>query len=113
MRAAVTRYRVMAYVTGVWLLLLVLVAVPVKYIGHDPTLVGIVGPVHGILYIIYVLVTFDLSRRRHWALGYTVLVMLAGTIPFLSFVAERHITREIRRADAAGAQVEGQQAAGA
>jgi integral membrane protein len=100
MMAAVTgallRYRVIAYVVGVVLLVLVLVAMPVKYLGGDPTLVGLVGPVHGFLFMAYLVLTFDLGRRVDWPLTRMGLIMLAGTVPFLSFVAERWVTRYVR-----------------
>jgi integral membrane protein len=94
--AALTRYRVMAYIVGTMLLVLVFVAMPIKYWGHDDTPVAIVGTAHGFLYCVYLLAAFDLALRARWrALG-TVLVLLAGTIPFLSFVAERIVTRKTR-----------------
>jgi integral membrane protein len=39
---------------------------------------------------------FDVGRRANWALGRMALVMLAGTIPFASFYAERVVTRWVR-----------------
>ena len=94
--AALTRYRTMAYIVGVMLLLLVLVAVPIKYIGHDDGPVAVIGPVHGFLYCVYLVAAFDLALRARWSAKGTVLVLLAGTIPFLSFVAERIVTRRTR-----------------
>ena len=63
MSSALTRYRVAAYVVGVVLLLLVLVAMPLKYLADSPGLVAVIGPIHGFLYIVYLVVTFDLSMR--------------------------------------------------
>jgi integral membrane protein len=94
--AALTRYRVMAYVVGTMLLLLVFVAMPIKYFGHNDTPVAIVGTGHGFLYCVYLLAAFDLALRARWSAKGTVLVLLAGTIPFLSFVAERTVTRRTR-----------------
>ena len=94
--AALTRYRAMAYVVGVMLLLLVLVAVPIKYIGHSDGPVAVIGTAHGFLYCVYLLAAFDLALRARWSAKGTVLVLLAGTIPFLSFVAERMVTRRTR-----------------
>lgn len=94
MQGALTRYRVMAYIVGVGLLVLVLIAMPLKYLAESDTLVAIVGPVHGFLFIAYLAAAFDLSQRAKWPFGRMLLVMLAGTIPFLSFWAERKITRE-------------------
>jgi len=94
--AALTRYRTMAYVVGVLLLVLVLVAMPLRYVWHVDAAVAVVGPLHGVLYMIYLAAAFDLALRARWSAKATVLVLLAGTIPFLSFVAERTVTRKTR-----------------
>ena len=93
MTSALIRYRIMAYVVGVVLLVLVLAAMPLKYLGDEPGLVEAVGPVHGFLYIVYLAAALDLARRSRWPLGRTLLVLLAGTVPFLSFVVERRVSR--------------------
>jgi integral membrane protein len=95
LRGALIRYRVMAYVVGVWLVLLVLVAMPLKYFADSPTMVEIVGPVHGFLYMAYLATAVDLAFRVRWSAVKTVLVMLAGTVPFVSFYAERKVTAEL------------------
>jgi integral membrane protein len=99
--AALKRYRVMAYVVGVALVLLVVVGMPLKYLADQPQLVATVGPLHGFLYIVYLVAAFDVGRRSNWPLNRMALVMLAGTIPFLSFYAERHVTRWVRDAQPA------------
>jgi integral membrane protein len=91
--SALIRYRVTAYVVGVALVLLVVVGVPLKYLADQPQLVATVGPVHGFLYMVYLVVTFDIGRRSSWSLTRMGLVMLAGTIPFASFYTERLVTR--------------------
>lgn len=95
MGAALTRYRVIAYVVGVVLILLVLVGMPLKYGWDQPVVVQTVGPAHGFLYMIYLVAAFDVTRRAKWPLGKMLLVMLAGTIPFVSFYAERVVRRQI------------------
>ena len=95
MAGALTRFRVIAYVVGVVLLIFALVAMPLKYLGGEPGLVAAVAPVHGFLYMVYVVLTFDLGRRADWSLARIGLVALAGTVPFLSFVAERRVTAEL------------------
>lgn len=99
MGAALTRYRVIAYIVGVVLIVLVLIGVPLKYLGGHPTVVQTVGPTHGFLYIGYLAAAFDVSRRARWSLTRTALVMLAGTVPFLSFYAERVVTRSVRETE--------------
>ncbi|WP_368861212.1 DUF3817 domain-containing protein [Frankia sp. AgB32] len=96
MRAALLRYRVIAYVVGVGLIVLVCIGLPLKYAGGNSAVVAAVGPVHGVLYVVYLAATFDLASRTRMPLPRMVLVMLAGTIPFLSFVAERWVSGQIR-----------------
>jgi integral membrane protein len=96
MASALLRYRVIAWVVGVGLVVLVLIGVPLKYAADQPAVVAVVGPIHGFLYIGYLLASLDLAIRGRWPLRRTVLVMLAGTVPFLSFVAERVVTRVVR-----------------
>lgn len=90
--AALLRFRVIAYVVGVGLIILVLIGVPLQVWGDSDSIVKIVGPLHGALYVLYLLLTLDLARRVRMNIITTLLVMAAGTIPFLSFVAERKVT---------------------
>ena len=94
--AALTRYRVMAWIVGVLLIALVLVAVPLKYLGGVEEPVTVLGTLHGWLYFVFFLTACDLALRARWTLKGTVLVLLAGTVPVLSFVAERFATRKTR-----------------
>jgi integral membrane protein len=94
-RGALLRYRIIAYVVGVMLLLLVFLAMPLKYFGDNPSAMDVIGPLHGFLYMVYLLASFDLYRRVHWRLPRLILVALAGTIPFLSFYAERKVHHEL------------------
>ena len=92
MRAAVLRYRVMAYITGVVLMILCFVGIPLQIAGH-PTVANDVGVVHGILYIIYLVCAWLLSRRLRLATKPTVIMLLAGTVPIMTFIVERWVTR--------------------
>ena len=97
MKAALLRYQVIAKTVGVVLLVLLFVAIPLRYLGDRPQLSKAISPVHGLLlYPLYLVATIDLGRRRGWSLARTVGVILAGTVPFLSFVVERQVTREFQ-----------------
>ncbi|HEX4428815.1 MAG TPA: DUF3817 domain-containing protein [Frankiaceae bacterium] len=96
-QAALLRYRVIAYVVGVGLIILVLIGVPLQVWADSDAVVKIVGPLHGALYVIYLLLTLDLARRIRMNVIVMLVVMLAGTIPFLSFVAERKVTALVMR----------------
>lgn len=88
------RYRVMAWVTGVMLLVTFaewyvkdgLHAVPG---GWD--WVYLIPQVHGFVYIVYLIVTFDLWSTMRWRWGRLVTMALGGVVPFMSFVVERRV----------------------
>ena len=88
------RYRVMAYVTGVVLLIACFVALPLTYAADKPAFGKVVWTMHGWLYLLYLMAAVHLAMARRWKPVRLVLVLLAGTIPFLSFVMERRLSRE-------------------
>lgn len=94
--AALLRYRFMAWIVGVLLIALVLVAVPLKYLTGLDEPVAVIGTAHGWLYFIFFLTACDLALRARWTVKGTMLVLVAGTVPILSFVAERIATRKTR-----------------
>ncbi len=94
-RSTLVRYRVMAYVVGVGLLVLVLIGVPLQYAADKPAVVQVVGPIHGVLYMVYLLTVADLARRFRLGLGQVIALVAAGFVPFLAFIAERWMTRRI------------------
>lgn len=99
--ARLIAYRIMAWVTGVGLILLVFYAIPVKYIGGDGRPTALIGMIHGFLYMGYIVVTLVLAERMRWKPVKALLILLAGTIPIASFVAERKVTHEVEERQAA------------
>jgi integral membrane protein len=94
-RTRLLAFRILAWVTGVVLLGLT-VGVVLKYGFGDSTMVATIGPVHGFLYMGYIVATLMLAERLRWRPVKAVLVLLAGTVPAASFVAERQVTREVQ-----------------
>ena len=92
---AVRRYRIMAYITGVVLIILCFVGIPLQVFAHNEFVVNYVGTMHGILYLIYLVTAYLMTRQVGLRLAspQTVIVLLAGTIPVLTFVVERWVTR--------------------
>lgn len=106
-RGALLRYRVMAYVVGVLLVVLVLVGMPLKYFADFGAVVTWTGVPHGWLYMVLIVTAYDLGRRVHWPWLRLILIALAGTVPFLSFVAEHYARKDVQaRLAAAEAQAD-------
>lgn len=96
-KSVLTRYRVLAYVTGVLLVLLTLGMIG-KYVleldgAADFTYV--VSLAHGWLYVLYLVFAFDLGSKAKWPVKKQLWVLLAGTIPTAAFFVERRITHEL------------------
>lgn len=111
MKNLLNAYRILATVVGISIITLVCVGVPLKY-AHDlwPSVLiegstwqafgaGInrwLGMAHGFIYMGFVLVAFMLSLRAKWPLFFTLVTLLCGTVPFLSFWAEARAIRRVR-----------------
>ena len=99
MAGTVTRYRIMALVSGTMSLLLWFLYVPVKAFSHDPQLIKYllwIPLVHGYLYPIYILASIQFSLKARWPLVKVLGLILAGTLPIASFITERRVVRQYR-----------------
>ena len=92
---ALARYRLMAWLVGAMLLLLCVVAIPLQYIGDSPGMANVVAPLHGILYIVYLLSVAALARHARLGLAQVVGLVCAGFVPGLAFYVEHRTTRHI------------------
>lgn len=93
-RRALVRYRVIAWVVGVLLIVLFCVGIPLQFAAGHRGVDRVVGLGHGVVfYPLYLLATVDLAWRVRMPPIRLLLTLIAGTVPFLSFVAERETTR--------------------
>ena len=86
-------------------MILVCVGIPLQVWAHQDTVATIVGIAHGYLFMVYLLLTFDLARRAGWRLTRVAFVGVCGTVPFLSFWAERKVTGWVRAQQRAEAEL--------
>jgi integral membrane protein len=109
----------MANVVGVLLVVLILIGVPLANFDGSPMwgvfsstptvwpdgttahavgefITTVLGIAHGYLYMIFLVTAFLLSRRASWPIGFTLVTLLCGTVPILSFWAERRATARVR-----------------
>ncbi|WP_327353372.1 DUF3817 domain-containing protein [Streptomyces sp. NBC_01304] len=96
-KSVLTRYRIMAYVTGVLLVLLTLGMIGKYVLGMDGAadFTKIVGIAHGWLYVLYLAFAFDLGSKAKWPVGKQLWVLIAGTIPTAAFFVERKVSAEV------------------
>lgn len=99
---ALLRYRIVAMIVSVLLVILFFVGIPLEHWGHHGGVDLVVGLAHGVFfYPLYILLTFDLGRRVRMHPVQILLTAAAGTIPLVSFYAERRTTRYMRDREAA------------
>jgi integral membrane protein len=92
MEKALARFKFIAYLAGV-VLILFTIEITLKYSGILE--IPWFAQLHGIVYMVYVVFAFDMSRRAKLSLRETFLVLIAGTIPVMSFIAENRIRRRV------------------
>ena len=92
MEKALARFKFIAYLAGI-VLILFTIEIILKYSGILE--IPWFAQLHGIVYMVYVVIAFDMSRRAKLSLRETFLVLIAGTIPVMSFVAESRIRRRV------------------
>jgi integral membrane protein len=93
MHAAVLRYRVMAFITGCLIIIVVFVGIPLQIWAHNTIITNQVATVHGVLYMVYIVFAFILANKLHLKPKPTVILLLAGTVPVMTFIVERWMTR--------------------
>ncbi|MDT5019253.1 MAG: hypothetical protein QOD39_5413 [Mycobacterium sp.] len=94
-RKALKGYRVMAWVTGIWLIALCAEMVLKYIIKVDWPYLWLVAPIHGWVYFAYLLFTANLAVKVRWPIPKTVGVLLAGTIPLVGIIVEHVQTQDI------------------
>jgi integral membrane protein len=100
--AALLRYRIMAFVVGVSIIVLICIGVPLEAAADHPGIDKTLGFVHGVLfYPLYILLTIDLGIRTRMHPLRLAVTALLGTVPFVSFYAERQTTQFVRERQAA------------
>lgn len=87
------RLRVVAFLEGVSFLVLLLVAMPLKYLAGQPAAVRQVGMVHGILFVLYVLLVLQNALESRWPLRKAGLALLASLVPLGTFWADKRLFR--------------------
>ena len=87
------RLRAIGFAEGTSFLILLLVAMPLKYLAHRPGAVRAVGMAHGILFLLYVAAALQTAKALRWPKRRTALVLLASVLPGGPFVAEAKLLR--------------------
>jgi integral membrane protein len=90
------RLRIIALLEGISLLVLLFIAVPLKYMFSYPEGSELVGPIHGVLFLLFIVLTIIVATEQNWKfLGTTWKVLLASFVPFGTFYVDKKILSKI------------------
>lgn len=90
-------FRVVAFLEGLSYILLLCVAVPIKYISRDPSYVKMLGMPHGLLFMGYIALAIVLRTENQWIKNNFFMVLIASVIPFGTFVVEKKLNKTIQK----------------
>ena len=88
---ALNRFRVIAVSEGISFLILLFIAMPLKYFAGLPKGVLIIGWIHGALFILYMIALLNVKIIHSWNMRTIFLAVIASVIPFGPFILERKI----------------------
>lgn len=90
------RLRLLGYIEGFSLLVLIFIAMPLKYMADNPSLTKMMGPVHGALFLLFIINTMSVGVEQQWKFRQTTYkVLLACIVPFGTFYIDRKILSKI------------------
>lgn len=93
LQTSLGRLRVLGFLEGVSFLLLLGIAMPLKYIAGEPGAVRVIGMAHGVLFIVYILAAIHAAIDYRWSWRRVALLVLAAFVPFGPFVADAKLLR--------------------
>jgi integral membrane protein len=92
--------RVVALLEGASYILLLMVAMPLKYLADLPVAVRIAGSVHGALFLAFLVALYRAAEVRDWPIRRSFLAFVSSIVPFGTFAFDRSLRREIAESPA-------------
>jgi integral membrane protein len=87
------RFKWISLIEGLSFLILLGIAMPMKYVMDMPLAVTYVGWAHGILFIVYIYAVFPTAKILNWEFGRTFFALLASILPFGPFIFDRNLKK--------------------
>ena len=93
----ITAFRIIAFLEGLSYILLLFVAVPIKYILEDESYVKLLGMPHGLLFVAYIAVAFVLRTEHQWSKIDFAKILIAALLPFATFYIDFKYLKPLTR----------------
>jgi integral membrane protein len=87
-KSALGRLRIVAFIEGISYLLLLGIAMPLKYLAGIPQAVKVIGMAHGVLFVLFVILLIQVAIERNWSFKKSILSFISSLIPFGTFYAD-------------------------
>ena len=87
------RFKWVSILEGISFLVLLFIAMPLKYVFDLPLAVKYVGWAHGLLFILYIYIVFPTASKLKWEFGRTVFALFASILPFGPFIFDRNLKK--------------------
>jgi integral membrane protein len=97
LKTPVGRLRALGRVEAVSFLLLLGIAMPLKYLAGFPVAVKIAGWVHGLLFLAFCMALLQTRQTQNWTLRWTAIIFVAALLPFGPFVIDRRLKAQDSR----------------
>ncbi|WP_221393320.1 DUF3817 domain-containing protein [Dyadobacter sp. NIV53] len=88
LKSSLGRLRIVAILEGISFLVLLGIAMPLKYLAGIPEVVRVVGMAHGVLFVLYVILLIQVAIEKSWSFKKSILAFIASFIPFGTFYAD-------------------------
>jgi len=88
LKSALGRFRIIAFLEGVSYLVLLGIAMPLKYLAGIPQAVRVVGMAHGVLFVLFVILLVQVAAQKSWSFKKSFLSFFSSLIPFGTFYAD-------------------------
>ena len=89
-----TAFRVVSILEGLSYLILLFIAVPIKYLGNDESWVKMFGMPHGLLFVAYIVLAYLVKSELNWNTKTFLMVLAASLIPFATFYIDKKYLRD-------------------
>ncbi len=94
-KVSIKRLIIISILEGISLLLLFFVAMPLKYIFHHPLAVTIMGSIHGVLWLTFLYILYDTSKKNNFSKDFMIKLVILSVIPFGFIWMEKMLKRLI------------------
>lgn len=92
--SSIKNFRIITFIEGISFLVLLFIAMPMKYFGGNPIPVKIVGMTHGFLFILFVGLLCLASMEHKWSWKYNTIAFISSLIPFGTFFLDSDLKKK-------------------